>query len=108
MALGAQRQSVVSMIVKDGMPVMFLGAAGRVALTLWTIRFLTKLLYGVTPLDHATLGTVVLVLLSVSFVAVYIPARRAASVDPVAVRLERTGIPCSTRLSRTSGTASGP
>lgn len=39
MALGAQRQSVVSMIVKDGMSVMFLGAAGGVALTLWTSRF---------------------------------------------------------------------
>jgi len=88
MALGAQSRSVVSMIVKDGMLVTFLGAAAGLTLNWWTSRFLVNLLYGVTPFDHAILGAVVLLLLAVSFLAVYIPARRAASVDPVAALRE--------------------
>jgi putative ABC transport system permease protein len=85
MALGAQRRAVVSLILREGVAMTLLGSVVGLALTWWTSRFLTSLLYGVAPLDLVTISAVLLMLIAASLLAVCIPARRAASVDPVQV-----------------------
>jgi len=89
MALGARARDVLGQVIAQGMrralTGIVLGLAGALALT----RFLSSLLYGVRPADPATFLAVSLLLLAVSLLACYIPARRAATVDPmIALRHE--------------------
>jgi len=89
LALGAQPRTVVRMVVRQGMVVAALGVAagliGSVALT----RLMAGLLYQVSPTDVVTLGVVTATLAGATLLANYIPARRAARVDPlVALRNE--------------------
>ena len=89
MALGAQHQDVVELVLRHGvLLVVFgigLGVAGALAMT----QFLSSLLYGVKPTDPLTFIAVSLILTSVALMASYIPARRATKVDPmVALRHE--------------------
>jgi predicted permease len=83
MALGADRRSVVGMVLRQGMQLvglgMLLGMAGALVVT----RLLASLLYQVTPSDPETLVITTLVLAVVTFAACLLPARRAASVDPL-------------------------
>ena len=61
------------------------GVLGAIGLT----RFMTKLLFGVAPLDLVTFGLVIAVLLAVGLIACWMPARRATEVDPLtALRAE--------------------
>ncbi|MEO8074983.1 MAG: FtsX-like permease family protein [Acidobacteriota bacterium] len=88
MALGARRGSVLGMVLRQGIsPVLVglaIGMAGAVVLT----RVLTTLLFGVQPTDALTFLAVSMVLGAVAAAACLIPARRAASVDPmVALRV---------------------
>jgi putative ABC transport system permease protein len=83
-ALGAADGRVVTMVLKQGMTLavagVVLGLAGAFALT----RFLETLLFATTPTDAVTFASVAAVLLAVALVACYVPARRAARVDPMA------------------------
>jgi putative ABC transport system permease protein len=83
MALGAQRRHVLGLVVRQGMTLaaigVVVGLAGAFALT----RVIGNLLYGVTATDPATFLWIPVLLASVSFFACYIPARRAARLDPI-------------------------
>jgi putative ABC transport system permease protein len=89
MALGANRREVLRLIVKQGMVLAVLGwAAGGLA-SLVVTRALSSFLFGVGTADASTFFEMSLVLLVVSFLACYFPARRATKVDPiVALRYE--------------------
>ena len=82
-ALGADRSSILSLVLKQGLRTaglgMLLGLAGSVALG----RYLQTLLFGVTPHDAGVFGGVTLLLFAVAMAACYVPARRATRVDPM-------------------------
>jgi putative ABC transport system permease protein len=88
MALGAQRASVLNMVLKQGVTLVLVGLAIGMAGALVLTRLLTTLLFGVEPTDALTFLAVSMVLVAVAAAACLIPARRAASVDPmVALRV---------------------
>lgn len=84
MALGAQRGDVLRLIVGQGIRLTAIGIALGLAGALAATRALSSLLYGVGATDPATFVSVPLVLAAVGLAACYIPARRAAKVDPIA------------------------
>ncbi|MBZ5591600.1 MAG: ABC transporter permease [Acidobacteriia bacterium] len=89
MALGARKSDVLRLVVGDGMILAAIGVALGLGAALLLTRFLASILYGVDPTDAPTLLGVSLLVLVVSMLAGYIPARRAAKVDPmVALRYE--------------------
>jgi len=84
MALGAQRREVVRFVVKDGAKLVLAGlVTGAIAATAVT-QFIKSLLFGVTSTDPTTLVSVVILLMTVAFLACYVPARRAVRLDPIA------------------------
>jgi predicted permease len=89
MALGAQRGTLLRMVIGQGMTVALLGLAIGVPSALVLTRFMDSLLFQVTSRDPLTFAAVAATLLGVAFGACYIPARRATRVDPmVALRSE--------------------
>ena len=89
MALGAQQEEVLRLILKDGMRLGLYGAAIGVVGVYALGRVMRSTLYGVHTVDPLSLGIVAAVLFTAAFFACYIPARRAAKVDPmVALRYE--------------------
>jgi putative ABC transport system permease protein len=83
-ALGAEPRAIVRMIVGQGTLIALSGAAVGIAASLLLTQLMAGLLYGVAPRDPATLGWVSGLLIGVAALASYIPARRAAKVDPLA------------------------
>jgi putative ABC transport system permease protein len=89
MALGAERRDVLAMVLRQGLKLVGAGLATGFAASLVLTRFLATLLFEVRPIDLATSLAVALALAIVALAASYIPARRAATVDPmVALRWE--------------------
>jgi putative ABC transport system permease protein len=89
MALGAGKESVRRMMIRDGFGPIAGGLIIGLAGALFATRALTSLLYGVRPNDPLTLGTVVALLGGVALMASYLPARRAAAAEPLeALRAE--------------------
>ena len=89
MALGAQRSSVLRLIVGEGARLAFLGVAIGIAASLLITRLLSGLLFGVSATDPATFAGVAVLLSVVALLASYIPARRAMRLDPnIALRCE--------------------
>ncbi len=84
MALGAQRESVLELVLKQGMKLAIAGLAIGIAGALGLTRVVSSLLFGITPTDPATFGLVTLVVGVVAFMACWLPARRAARLDPMA------------------------
>ncbi len=82
-ALGAQYADILRLVLRQGLILgiagIILGAAGGLALT----RFMKSLLFGISPTDPATFAVVAILFLAVAVAASYIPARRAARIDPM-------------------------
>jgi putative ABC transport system permease protein len=85
MALGASRAKVVRAVVRSALLLAIVGIGIGLAGAFGLTRFLASFLFGVSPTDPATLVGVSAVILIVTIVASYVPARRAAAVDPVSV-----------------------
>ncbi len=82
-ALGADRDSVLALVLREGMRMAVLGTVIGLAGALGAARLVRGLLYNASPLDPVAFSTVPLLLLAVAALAVYLPARRAARVDPI-------------------------
>jgi predicted permease len=88
-ALGAQQSKVLFQVLGEGLKLALLGAAIGLAAAFGLTRLMSSLLYGVSPTDPLTFAAVTALLVTVALAACYVPARRAAAVDPmVALRHE--------------------
>jgi len=87
-ALGASRQNILRMVLRQGLGLAAAGAAAGVGGGLVVSHLMSRLLYGVSPTDPLTFASVVLVLLTVALAACSIPARRATRLDPLVVLRE--------------------
>src|SRR5215207_6018430 len=83
MAVGARPQDVLAMVVRRAALLTGIGLAAGLAATVALGGLLAGLVYGVSPSDPVTLGGVALLLGATSLAASWLPARRAAAVDPV-------------------------
>jgi ABC-type antimicrobial peptide transport system permease subunit len=83
MALGAQASDVVSGVLRSALVLACIGIALGLAGAFGVTRFLSSFLFGVSPTDPATLGAVAALLVVVTMLASWVPARRAAGVDPM-------------------------
>jgi putative ABC transport system permease protein len=83
MALGAQRRDVLKLVLFQGLRLTVAGVIPGVVAALALTRVMKGLLFGISPADPATFASVVLLLTAVGMLACYLPARRAARMDPV-------------------------
>jgi len=89
MALGAERRNVLLMVLGEALKIAAIGAGLGLVASLGSTRLLSSMLYGVKPTDGLTFFGSLVVVILVAIVASYLPARRAAKVDPmVALRYE--------------------
>jgi putative ABC transport system permease protein len=88
-ALGADKGQVMSLILREGMMLALAGLAFGLVGAALVGRMMKSMLYGVGTIDLGAFGAVAMVLLSAALLACFVPARRAAKVDPmVALRYE--------------------
>ncbi len=83
MALGAQKSDVLRLVVRQGMTLAAIGVVVGLVGALGLTRVISNLLFGVGASDPTTFIGISLLLIAVAFVACYLPARRAAKLDPV-------------------------
>jgi putative ABC transport system permease protein len=89
LALGASQKNILRVVVREGIKLTVIGLAIGVPLAMGLTNLLPNVLYGVSRHDPATFVVIALLLMSVAVLACYIPARRAATVDPmIALRYE--------------------
>jgi putative ABC transport system permease protein len=89
MALGAERRVILNLVVREGLIVTAFGVVVGAGAAFGAGRVIATYLYGVSPGDPITFVSVGVVLMSVSLLACFLPARRATKVDPiVALRYE--------------------
>src|SRR6266511_1844623 len=83
MALGAQRQDVVRLVMRESMILVVIGVAAGLGVAVAASRFIATLLFGLAPTDVMTMLLAIGVMVLVSAIAGYLPARRASRVDPM-------------------------
>ena len=88
-ALGATRGNILWLVLQQGAAIAAVGTVVGLATGLATTRFLSSILYGVKGTDPLTLTTAVVLLIVTIMLACYVPARRAASVDPAKTLAEQ-------------------
>ena len=82
MALGADRKWVLTMMLRRGLTLIGMGMGLGLLISVATVRSLRSFLFGVQPLDAATYAGVIVVLLALGTLAAWVPAHRAASIEP--------------------------
>ena len=89
LALGAERRQVLWMILREAAVLAVIGATVGAAASMGLTRYIQSMLFGVEPIDPATIGGAVVLMLLVALIAGWIPARRASRLEPmVALRHE--------------------
>ncbi len=83
MALGATPKEILLLVVRQGMTVAIVGVVAGLAGALVAARFMTSLLYGVSATDPMTFTSIAVLLCLTALLASYVPARRAARIDPM-------------------------
>jgi ABC-type antimicrobial peptide transport system permease subunit len=82
-ALGAERSSIVAMVVRQGLSLAILGVAVGICGAMALTRLLSSLLYATSPTDVLTFLSVSLVFLAVGAAACFVPARQVTAIDPI-------------------------
>jgi hypothetical protein len=82
-ALGAQRQTVIGMVMSESARLVAVGIVLGLGVVLWAGRFVQAVIYGVSPIDPLTIGGALALIAVVTVVAGGVPARRAANVNPI-------------------------
>jgi predicted permease len=85
LALGAAGGRVLALVIRDGLRLAAIGASIGIVAAIGAARVLRSLLVGVAPADAGLLATGVAVMLAVAALAAFLPARRAAAIDPIVV-----------------------
>lgn len=89
MALGAVRSNVLWMVIRESLTLVGIGLLAGLPLALGASRLVSRMLFGLSPADPLSMAGAAIVLLAFALLAGYLPARRAANVDPmVALRYE--------------------
>jgi predicted permease len=83
MALGAQREQLTAMFVRQGLLLAGIGAATGIVIAAIALRLMSSLLFKVSAMDPWTYGLATLCILSIAWIASYLPSRSAAVVNPV-------------------------
>jgi len=83
MALGAEQRTVVGMVMGESLLLVGIGVAIGLGAVLWAGKFVKTVLYGLSATDALTIGSAVALIVVVSAIAGYLPARRASKVDPM-------------------------
>jgi ABC-type antimicrobial peptide transport system permease subunit len=82
-AIGANQRNVAGMVLRQGLTLAIAGAAVGVVAALVLSRLMASQLFGVQPSDPLTMAAALLLMMTVAAAAAYVPARRAARIDPI-------------------------
>ncbi len=89
MALGARRETLTNMFVRQGLVLTAIGVVFGVCAAFATMRFMASILFHVSPMDPLTYALATVIVVAIAWIACYLPSRRAAQVNPVnALRAE--------------------
>ena len=89
MALGARRETLTGMFVRQGLALTAIGVVAGIAVAFASMRLMSSILFQVSPMDPWTYGLATGAIVLIAWIACYLPSRKAAAVDPVhALRAE--------------------
>jgi predicted permease len=83
MALGARADQVLAMVLREASWMAITGVLIGIGVALWLSRFITSMLYGLSPADPLTLAAAATLLIAIALLAGFGPARRASRIDPI-------------------------